>query len=77
MNHMMCVPENLITGKDLDYLNDMFHWNYISFKKTCNDLEYIHTQEIVDLFGEVCDFFENNLTDILEIINHPGGEDYE
>ena len=24
---------NIITGKDLDYLSDMFNWNYSSYKK--------------------------------------------
>ncbi len=68
------VPVDIITGKDLDYLSDMFQWNYCAFKKTCNDIEYINNQEIIDLFGKVSDFFENNLNDILEIISNPGGE---
>ena len=68
------VPVDIITGKDLDYLSDMFQWNYCAFKKTCNDIEYINNQEIIDLFGKVSDVFENNLNDILEIISNPGGE---
>lgn len=68
------IPVDLITGKDLDYLCDMFQWNYNAFKKTCNDIEYINNQEIADFFGKAGDFFENNLNDILEIINNPGGD---
>ena len=74
MDKLQEVPVNTITGKDLDYLSDMFQWNYCAFKKTCNDIEYINNQEIIDLFGKVSDFFENNLNDILEIISNPGGE---
>lgn len=71
------VPVDIITGKDLDYLTDMFQWNYNAFKKTCNDIEYINNQEIIDLFGKASDLFENNLNDILDIISNPGGESDE
>lgn len=68
------VPVDIITGKDLDYLCDMFQWNYNAFKKTCNDIEYINNQEIIDLFGKASDLFENNLNVVLDIISNPGGE---
>lgn len=71
------VPVDIITGKDLDYLSDMFQWNYNAFKKTCDDIEYINNQEIIDLFGKASDLFENNLNDILDIISNPGGESDE
>ena len=71
------VPVDIITGKDLDYLSDMFQLNYNAFKKTCNDIEYINNQEIIDLFGKASDLFENNLNDILDIISNPGGESDE
>lgn len=74
MSKLENVPDNIITGKDLDYLCDMFQWNYCAFKKTCNDIEYIDNQEIAELFGEVSDMFDTNLNTILEIINNPGGE---
>ena len=77
MNKMMCVPVDTITGKDLDYLSDMFQWNYVAFKKGCNDMEYLHTQEILDFFGKVTDFFEENLNNILDVLNNPGGEEDE
>ena len=28
------VPNDILTGKDLDYLSDIFEWNYIALKKT-------------------------------------------
>lgn len=75
MSKLMTVPVDTITGKDLDYLSDMFQWNYISFKKTCNDIENINTNEIVEFFGRACDLFEANMNDVLDIINNPGGEE--
>ena len=77
MEKMNEVPANIITGKDLDYLSDMFQWNYCAFKKTCNDIEYVNDQEISDIFGESSDLFDNNMTEILDIIENPGGESNE
>ena len=37
---MMEVPIDVITSKDLDYLSDMFEWNYSAYKGVCNDVEY-------------------------------------
>ena len=74
MSKLNNVPANTITGKDLDYLSDMFQWNYIAFKKTCNDIDLLNDQKFVELFGEASDLFEDNLNMILDIINNPGGE---
>ena len=75
MSKLMTVPVDTITGKDLDYLSDMFQWNYIAFKKTCNDIECVDNQEITEIFGEACDLFEANMNDVLDIVNNPGGDD--
>ena len=77
MNKMLCVPVDTITGKDLDYLSDMFQWNYIAFKKTCCDVECINNQEISEIFGDACDFFEDSLNTVLDILDNPGGEENE
>ena len=77
MSKYMNVPENIITGKDLDYLSDMFNWNYIAFKKTCSDINMIDDQELVRVFGEACDLFEDTLNQILDILDNPGGEENE
>lgn len=74
MNQLMTVPADTITGKDLDYLSDMFQWNYIAFKKGCNDIEYLSSQDIIDFFGKATDFFEDNLNGILNVLEHPGGD---
>lgn len=75
MKDLLCVPVDTITGKDLDYLSDMFNWNYTAFKKCCNDMEYVNNQDISEFFGKVADFFESNLNTIMDIINNPGGEE--
>lgn len=77
MNKMNSAPVDIVTGKDLDYLSDMFQWNYAAFKKCCNDIEYLNSQDIIDFFGKASDFFEQNLNNVLDIIDNPGGEDDE
>ena len=77
MDKLQEVPVNTITEKNLYYLSDMFQWNYCAFKKSCNDIEYLNTQEIIEIFSEASDLFENNMTDVLDIINNPGGENNE
>ena len=37
---------SIITGKDLDYLSDMFNWNYGAYKSAYNSLENINDEEI-------------------------------
>lgn len=77
MNNMKCVPVDVLTGKDLDYLSDMFQWNYIAFKKGCNDIESLSSQDLIDFFGKVTDFFEDNLNTILDVLDNPGGDSNE
>ena len=51
MNELKEVPFDTITGKDLDYLSDMFQWNYCAYKKAYNNMEYINDQKLVDFFN--------------------------
>ena len=37
---------NIISGKDLDYLSDMFNWNYGAYKNTYNAIEQVNDNEI-------------------------------
>ena len=43
---------NIISGKDLDYLSDMFNWNYIAYKKSVNFSECVTDSEIKDMFNK-------------------------
>jgi len=74
MSKMMNVPVDTVTGKDLDYISDMFQWNSIAYKKLCNDMEYVNDQNINDILSEAATLFDNNLNLILEIVNNPGGD---
>ncbi len=74
MEKMKNVPEDLITGKDLDYLSDMFQWNYLAYKKACDEVECVTDKKIIEVYDEASTLFDDNLNLVLSIINNPGGE---
>lgn len=65
---------NVISGKDLDYLTDMFNWNYLAYKESINMLDI--TDEVIEKhINKVSKLFLNNMEDILDILEE--GEDNE
>lgn len=70
----MEVPSNILTGKDMDYLSDMFEWNYEALKKTNEGINNANDEEIVTLLERGKSLFDGNLNTILEILNEIGGE---
>ncbi len=67
------VPNDLLTGKDLDYLSDMFEWNYGALKKADNDCDMIDDEEIVSVFEKAVSLFDDNLNSVLNILESRGG----
>lgn len=59
---------NIITGKDLDYLSDMFHWNYGCYKKCCNGINEVQDESIKEMIKDASDVFLNHMNEILEIL---------
>ena len=60
---------NIITGKDLDYLSDMFNWNYGAYKNTCNAIEQVNDNEIKEMLTKASNMFYNNLNVVLNILS--------
>lgn len=71
MNYEL-VPNNEFTGKDLNYLCDMFHWHYGAYKKTINRIDQVNDQEIQDMMHKCSDVFYSHMENILEILNQGG-----
>ena len=67
------VPNDILTGKDLDYLSDMFEWNYIALKKTDTAADMVEDQEIVSVFEKAVSLFDDNLNSVLNILESRGG----
>ncbi len=56
---------NIITGKDLDYLTDMFNWNYNAYKILSNP--EISNNELNRGKEKVLDTFYSNMNNITDI----------
>ena len=59
------VPNDILTGKDLDYLSDMFEWNYSVLKKTNTALGIVGDEDIIEILNKGYNLFNNNLNNIL------------
>lgn len=67
MNNYDIVPD-IITGKDLDYLSDMFEWNYGALKYTNNSVSEVQDLDIIKVLEKAKHLFDDNLNDILNIL---------
>ena len=66
---------NIITGKDLDYLSDMFNWNYEAIKKTNEALINLEDEQLKPVLEKGYNLFNNNLNVILSILNQGGSNE--
>lgn len=74
MNKMKNVPDDTITGKDLDYLSDVFLWNYNAWKQFNFYKGYVYDNELETLYNDSLEMFDNNMNTILDILSNPGGD---
>lgn len=66
---------NIITGKDLDYLSDMFEWNYGTLKKVHTGIDCVEDEEIKKMLEKSYKLFKNNLNVILSILKEGGSNE--
>lgn len=71
------VPSNILTGKDLDYLSDMFQWNYGAYKKAKNSASQVNDEEIASVLEKGATLFDQNIQEVLEILSTIGGASNE
>ena len=62
---------NIITGKDLDYLSDMFEWNTLALKQFNESILKVNDEKIKKFLKKACGMFDTNLKIIISIL---GGE---
>ena len=65
---------NIITGKDLDYLKDMFNWNYEALKKSINAYNNVKDEKLGKIIYKASELFDNNLNIILKTLEVGGGD---
>ena len=63
---------NIITGKDLDYLSDMFNWNYGALKSNLNSLNEVKDNEIKEIIERSTNIFKDTIMNILTILASGG-----
>ena len=63
---------NIISCKDLDYLSDMFDWNYNALKKAKDFRDRAEDSEISEMLKDGCELFNENLNIIKNILNEGG-----
>ena len=68
------VVPDIITGKDLDYLSDMFEWNYLAFKNTNDAVRNVMDEEIKSMLERGCELFTSNMNIVLSILNGGNNE---
>ena len=59
-------------GKDLDYLSDMFEWNYIAMKKTNDMVNKTQDEDIKKILEKGCNLFDQNMKEVINILNNGG-----
>ncbi|MCI8347268.1 MAG: hypothetical protein HFJ12_04905 [Bacilli bacterium] len=59
---------NIISGKDLDYLSDMFTWNYGAYKNVSNNINSVNDEEIKNVLQKASNLFLDNMNKTLEIL---------
>lgn len=74
MNKMKNVPVDIITGKDLDYLSDVFLWNYNAWKQFNFYKGYVYDNELEEIYNDSLELFDNNMNTVLDILSNPGGD---
>ena len=59
---------DIFTGKDLDYLKDIFGWNHTAYK-VCEDmLTNIEDERVEKVINDCTKLFHKNMTTVIDIL---------
>lgn len=64
---MKNVP-NIISTKDLSYLEDMLNWNFVLIKKINHYLDEVKDEDVIKMFDKVNNELLKNYNDILNTL---------
>lgn len=68
------VVPNIISDKDLDYLSDMFSWNYGCLKSTNEAILKVQDESLREVLRKGLNLFKNNLMEVLSILQGGNNE---
>ena len=66
---------NMLSGKDLDYLTDMFNWNYGAYKSAINMALEVTDEVLAKHIENTSKVFLNGMESVLDILEE--GEENE
>jgi len=66
---------NIITGKDLDYISDMFNWNYGAYKSNLNAINEVSDEDVKNIIIESTNMFNEEIMKILTILASGGANE--
>ena len=65
------VPD-MISGKDLDYITDMFNWNYNAYKCSLDHLGVANDESVCELLDKASNLYYDNMQELLSILEKGG-----
>jgi len=65
---------NIISCTDLDYLSDMFNWNYGAYKSSLNASNSVTDESLSNLLLKASNIFHSNMSKVLNIITGGNNE---
>jgi len=65
---------NIISSKDLDYLNDMFNWNYGAYKSSLNASNSVTDESLSKILLKASNIFHSNMSKVLNMIKGGNNE---
>ena len=68
------VPD-MISGKDLDYLTDIFNWNYNAFKCSIDHESIANQEDVCKLLDKASDMYYANMEEVLAILERGGADE--
>lgn len=65
---------NILTSKDLDYLSDMFSWNYNALKFTNDAYDHTDEEDIEKILESAYKLFKSNMEEVLSMLEGGNNE---
>ena len=59
---------NILTGKDLDYLVDLFNWNFNSYKVIVNAFEHTKDNDLRKIMEKSTKIFNESMNEVISIL---------
>lgn len=62
--------EDIISCKDLNYISDIFNWNYNALKQVNHFIDEVESEEIKNILEEVFNMHYENCTKCISILEN-------